>query len=161
MWSMSIKITLGQIDRANTSGTLSKVSDLIPPGAYKFRVAKLLDAVERELQASNKQRQALFKKYGKPGKDDKGKDNGTLTVVGIEPEALMAFNDALAALLVEETTIPYEPIIWGRLGPEAQEKLSVGDVRLLGPLLIEEDPNPAPAAAAPAPPALTSVPPAK
>lgn len=150
---MSIKITLAQLDRANTAGVFTRLSDLIPPGAYKFRVAKLLDAVDHELLAMNRQRQALFRKFGKPGKDADGNNNGTLTVVGIEPEALMEFNDAISELLAAETTIPYEPVIWTKLGSEAQEKLSIGDVRLLGPLLNEEDPN-APAA----PPAPTAAP---
>jgi hypothetical protein len=136
---MSIKITLRQLEIANQTKALAAVSDLVPPGGYHFRVAKLLNAVEADLNGLAKQKQALFKKYGKPGVDKDGKDNGTLTLVGATPEQIMAFNDDMAALLDTETTIPYEPIIWSKLGEKAQEKLTINDVRALGALLVEDE----------------------
>jgi hypothetical protein len=132
---MSIKITLGQLVNAVRSGTLAKVAEQILPGAYNFRVAKLLDAVDAEMAGYGKQHQALFKKYGKPAKDDKGQD--ILSLAGVEPEIIMAFNDAMSELLAAETTIPYEPILWEKLGDKAQQALTIQDVRVLGPLLVE------------------------
>jgi hypothetical protein len=131
----SIQLTLGRLINAVQPGTLAKVSEQIPPGAYHFRVAKLLDAVDVEMTGYGKQQQALFKKYGIPGKGDKGQD--ILTLVGAPPEDIVAFNDAMGALLAVEVMIPYEPIIWEKLGEEAQKVLSIQDVRVLGPLLVE------------------------
>ena len=154
---MSIKTTLGQLKNANDARALAKVSDLIPPGSYKFRVAKLIDAVEADLKGLHKQHVDLLKKYGVPGKDASGQ--AMLTVVGAAPENIEAFNDAFGKLLETETLVPYEPILWSKLGTDAQEKLTVGDVRALGPLLVEDDAAPAPGA--PVAPVLASVPPAK
>jgi hypothetical protein len=146
---MPINIALNQLVHAVQSGTLAKVAEQIPPGAYHFRVAKLLDAVDAEIAGYNKQHQALFKKYGIPGKNDKGQD--ILTLIGVAPEASVAFNDAMNELLAAETTIPYEPIIWSKLGEKAQQALSIQDVRALGPLLVEDEaaltaPTPTPVA---------------
>jgi hypothetical protein len=134
---MSIKITLGALVHAVQSKTLAKVAEQILPGAYGFRVAKLLDAVDAEMTAYGKQNQALFKKYGRSDKDAKGQD--ILTLAGTAPENFMAFNDAMNELLTAETTIPYEPILWSKLGEKAQQALTVQDVRLLGPLLVEDE----------------------
>jgi hypothetical protein len=131
----SIKLTLGALVTAVQSGTLAKVAGLILPGAYNFRVAKLLDAVDAEMTGYSKQQQALFKKHGVPGKGDKGQD--ILTLVGATPENIVAFNDAMGALLAVEVMIPYEPIIWEKLGEDAHKVLSIQDVRVLGPLLVE------------------------
>jgi hypothetical protein len=131
----SIKLPLGALVTAVQSGTLAKVAGLILPGAYNFRIAKLLDAVDVEMTGYGKQQQALFKKYGIPGKGDKGQD--ILTLVGAPPEDIVAFNDAMGALLAVEVMIPYEPIIWEKLGPKAHETLTIQDVRVLGPLLVE------------------------
>jgi hypothetical protein len=130
-----MQLPLGTLVTAVQSGTLAKVAGLILPGAYNFRVAKLLDAVDAEMAGYGKQQQALFKKYGIPGKGDKGQD--ILTLVGATPENVVAFNDAMGALLAVEVMIPYEPIIWEKLGEEAQKVLSIQDVRVLGPLLVE------------------------
>lgn len=143
---MSIKTTLGQLKNANDFRALSKVSDLIPPGSYKFRVAKLIDAVEADLKGLNKQHLELLKKFGVPGKDDKG--NAVLTTTGASPENVEAFNNEFAKLLETETLVPYEPILWSKLGAAAQETLTVGDVRLLGPLLVDDTEILPPAAAA-------------
>lgn len=158
---MSIKITLGQIVAAFESGAIANVSAVIPPGRYHFRVAKLIDAVERDYKDFGKQRQALFKKYGVPQmvvKDGKEVPTGNLTLLGATPENIQAFNDALLELIETETTIPYEPIIWTKLGEEAEKKITINDVRALGPLLIEEDPAAAPGPAPTAPAAALPVP---
>lgn len=158
---MSIKTTLGQIVIAFESGAVTNVSAIIPPGRYHFRVAKLLDAVERDFKDFGKQRQKLFQKYGVPqmtvGKDGKEVATGNLTLLGASLENITAFNEKLLELLETETTVPYEPIIWEKLGIDEVEKveiscphcskpvkapaakgLTVNDVRALGPLLIEE-----------------------
>ena len=146
---MSIKTTLGQLKIANDLKVLARVLDLVPPGAYKFRAAKLLDAVEADLKGVNKQHMELLKKYGVEGRDERG--NKTLTTTGAKPEDVDTFNEEFDKLLESETTIPYEPILWSKLGAEAQEKLTVGDVLRLGPLLVDDTEaptHPAPAAAA-------------
>jgi hypothetical protein len=147
------KTTLGKLKRCNDLGTLGKISELVPPGSYKFRVAKLIDAVEADLQGMHKQHTALLKKYGVPAKDDKG--NAVLTTVGAPPANVEKFNEEFGKLLETETTIPYEPVLWSRLGKEAQDKLTVGDVRLMGVLLVDDTEDTAPV------PALASVPPDK
>jgi hypothetical protein len=131
----STQLTLGTLDAIVRSGLLAKIAGLILPGAYNFRVAKLFDAVDVEMTAFGKQQQALFRKYGIPGKSDKGQD--ILTLVGAPPEDIVAFNDAMGALLAVEVMIPYEPIIWEKLGEDAHKVLSIQDVRVLGPLLVE------------------------
>jgi hypothetical protein len=138
----SIKTTLAQIAKAVESRAIEHVSALVPPGAYQFRVAKLLDAVEREYNGFIKQRNALVRKYGVPQvveKDGKQVPTGNIGLFGTTVENTIAYNDAMGTLLDEETTIPYEPIIWGKLGDEAK-KLTVGDVSALGPLLVEDLP---------------------
>jgi hypothetical protein len=170
---MSIKTTLGQIVTAFESGAIANVSAIIPPGRYHFRVAKLLDAAERDFKDFGKQRQKLFQKYGVPQtmlKDGKEVPTGNLTLVGASLENVEAFNEKLLELLETETTIPYEPIAWTKLGIDESEKteipcphcnkpvklpaakgLTVNDVRALGPLLVEEEEeteSPPPAAAA-------------
>jgi hypothetical protein len=137
---MSIKITLEHLARAVESQAIAHVSALIPLGGYQFRVAKLLDAVDSEYKGYAKQRNALVTKYGVPHVVE-GKTVGT-TMTGATPENILAFNDGLSSLLSEETLIPYEPIIYSKLGAEG-EKLSINDVRALGSLLIEELPAPA------------------
>lgn len=138
----STKTTLAQIAKAVESQALVHVGTLVPPGAYKFRVAKLLDAVEREYGNYIKQRNDLVKKYGVPQlveKDGKQVATGNISLLGASVENVLAFNDAMGALLDEVVPIPYEPIAWAKLGAEA-EKLTVADVSALGPLLIEELP---------------------
>jgi hypothetical protein len=134
---MSIKITLGALVHAVQSKTLAKVAEQILPGAYNFRVAKLLDAVDAEMAGYGKQQQALFKKYGLPGKSKDGQD--ILTLAGATLENVTAFNDAMGELLASEVLIPYEPIIWTKLGEKAQQMISIQDVRILGPLLVEDE----------------------
>jgi hypothetical protein len=149
---MSIKITLGQLSTAASSQALAHTSALIPPGSYQFRAAKLLDAVEKELEGIRKQNNALIKKYGVAQtveKDGKQVPTGNISMVDASPENVVAFNDAMTELLNSETTIPYEPIIWSKLGEEAQRKLTINDVRALGPLLVEELPGAEPAPATP------------
>jgi hypothetical protein len=131
----SIKLTLGRL--LNAIAALNKVADLIPPGAYFFRVAKLLDAVDAEVVGYNKQRTAIFKRYGIPGKGENGQE--TLTFIGAAPENVLAGSDALADLLNVETTIPCEPIIWTKLGEEAHKVLTIQNVRDLGPLMVEDE----------------------
>jgi hypothetical protein len=176
---MSIKITLGQIVAAfdppfpGGPSAVGNVSALIPPGRYHFRVAKLIDAAQKDYQGYMKQRQELFKKYGVPQmmmKEGKEVPTGNLTLAGATPENIQAFNDALMSLLEEETTIPYEPIIYTKLGidedekseipcphctkpvklPPVQKGLSINDVRALGPLLVEDEAAAAAVATAPA-----------
>jgi hypothetical protein len=134
---MSIKLTLGALVHAVQSKTLAKVAEQILPGAYNFRVAKLLDAVDAEMAGYGKQQQALFKKYGLPGKGENGQD--ILTLAGATPENVAAFGNAMSELMDAEILIPYEPIIWTKLGDKAQAALTIQDVRILGPLLVEDD----------------------
>jgi hypothetical protein len=161
---MSIKTTLGQLVTANESNALGNVSGLLPPGSYHFRVAKLIDAVDRELRDYTKQRNVLIKKYGVPvlvEKDGQQVPNGDITLKGASIDNTLAFNTALGELLALEVTIPYEPIIWAKLGLDKPAEgpcphcgkpvkttpnLSINDVRLLGPLLVEDETalNPAP-----------------
>jgi hypothetical protein len=126
-----IKTTLGQLMAANQEKALAKVAEAIPPGGYHFCVAKLLDAVYKEIAGFNKQNQALVRKYGVVRED------ASISMVGASGENIEAFNDGIRELLELEVQIPYEPIVWAKLGEEAQKKLSVGDVQVLGPLLIE------------------------
>lgn len=144
---MSIKIPLSQLAVAQQAQALAHIDALVPPGAYKFRVAKLLNAVEHELTEYTKQQRALVLKLGVAQKDAKGKPTGGFSMAGASPENLEAFGKAMEELLNTETLIPYEPIVWSRLGEEAQAKLSVGDIRALGPLLTDDSD-----AAPPAPP---------
>lgn len=129
-----IKTTLGQLYAADQRKALTKVAEIIPPGGYHFRVAKLLDAVAKEIVGFNKQNQALVKKYGVVHED------GSIGMAGASVENIEAFNNGIHELLELEVQIPYEPIIWAKLGEEAQKKLSIGDVQLLGPLMVEELP---------------------
>jgi hypothetical protein len=139
---MSLKTTLGKLKRAYDLGVLGKITELIPPGSYKFRVAKLIDAVEDDLQGLHKQHRLLLEKYGIRSKDAEG--NAVLTTVGAADDSVEKFNKAFEALLETETTIPYEPILWSKLGKEAQDKLTIGDVRLLGVLLADDTEDAAP-----------------
>lgn len=133
MGDMSIKTTLGQLLAANDSGALKQIAETIPPGGYQFRVAKLLDFVEREILGFRKQNEALVKKYSTP--DDKG----NYTMIGASVENVQAFNAGMQELVDEEVIIPYEPILWAKLGEGGQSKLSIAHVRALGPLLVESD----------------------
>jgi hypothetical protein len=132
-----MKIGLNRLVFAVETKILAKVGDLIPPGGYLFRAAKFLNAVEREYGDYVKQRNALIVKYGVDGKDVNGR--ATKTLAGASPENIAAYSDAMSALLDVETTIPYEPIIFAKLGPEAQTKLSINDVRALGSLIVEDE----------------------
>jgi hypothetical protein len=129
---MSIKITLGRLATAVRSGAVNRLAELIPPGAYQFRVAKLIDAVEHEMEDYQKQERGLIMKYGV-----KDEAKNTVSMVGASTENAEAFNQAIAELTATETVIPYEPAVWGKLGDEAAKKLSINDVRTLGPLLVE------------------------
>jgi hypothetical protein len=80
-----------------------------------------------------KQNNDLIKKHGIV--DDKGQ----VSMIGAPTENVLAFNDAMSALVEEETTIPYEPIIWSKLGEDAHKKLTIADVRNLGTLLVEDE----------------------
>jgi hypothetical protein len=141
---MAIKIVLSHLVAAVQSQALAHLSELIPPGGYAFRVAKLLDAVDREMADYNKQQRALITKYGVR---DSAKN--TISMAEATVENIEAFNKGMAELLDSEVTIPYEPIIYSKLGEEAQKKLSIRDVQALGPLLVEELPGAEPAPAAP------------
>lgn len=139
---MSIKITLGRLLGAVDSKAIANVSALVPPGSYHFRIAKLFDAIDREVTDFRKQNNALIKKFGVAEMRTEGnvsKLTGNISMVGATPENITAFNDAMAELLAMETSIPYEPVIWSKLGEEAQKKLTINDVRALGPLLVEDD----------------------
>jgi hypothetical protein len=135
---MSIKLKLRQLVLAMQSQALTHVAEAIPPGGYHFRVSKLLSAVDVELTNYQKQNQALVRKYGKP--DEKGNIN----VAEAEFEAQEAFNLAMAELGNQDVVIPYEPIIWSKLGEEAQKKLTIRDVHALGALLVETEDEAAP-----------------
>ncbi len=134
---MSIKTTLGQLVAAANSQALAHVSACSPPGRYKFFAAKLVDAVDAELTGYNKQHNELIKKYGV--KTDKG-----ITMAGASPENLEAFFAAETELTATEILVPYQPLEYAKLGPEAEKLLTVNDIRALGPLLVEgEEPPPA------------------
>jgi len=130
---MSIKTTLNQLVLAMQTGALNHVSEAIPPGGYAFRAAKLLTAVDVELTSYQKQNQALVRKFGKP--DEKG----NISIANATPEAQEAFGKAMTELLAQEVTIPYEPIIWSKLGEESTKKLTIRDVHALGPLMVETE----------------------
>jgi len=66
----SLKMPLSRIVTAVQSDALAHVSELIPPGAYQFHVAKLIDAIEKDYSAYQKQNTALVRKYGRPDKDE-------------------------------------------------------------------------------------------
>ena len=133
MSGMSIKITLGHLMLAVQSQATARVAEMTPPGAYKFRVAKLLEAVDKEAADFRKQNNALIQKHGITD------DQGNPTMVGAPTMQVLAFNDAMQNLTEVEVVIPYEPIFWNKLGPDAQAKLTIGDVRNLGPLLVEDE----------------------
>jgi len=63
-------------------------------------------------------------------------------MAGVSAENVEAFSLAMQELLNAETLIPYKPISFAKLGPEAQ-KLTITDVRARGPLMVEDDEAPA------------------
>lgn len=134
---MSFKIKLGQLQAALDVGALKVLGEIVPPGAQLFRIARLLDSAEKELGEAHKQKVALFKKFGRPESDKDGKSTGNLTMAGVEPEKLQAFNEAMVALLDTEVELPHDPIDWSKLGSDAQGKLDVKTVRVLGALIVE------------------------
>lgn len=149
----SIKMTLRQIDMANKTQSLAAVGNLVPPGSYQFRVSKLIDFVEAELKRLHKQTSALYRKYGVLTKDEKG--TNVYTLAGVDVAKVDEFNLELEKLLDEEISIPYEPIVYTRLGPGEisdqscphcqkqiqvpARKLTMHEVRFLGPLLVEDE----------------------
>jgi hypothetical protein len=134
---MSIKLKLEEVVKAVQSGALKRLAGYVVPGSYGFRAAKLISAAEREHQEFAQQNQALVRKYGVPEERD-GKPTGQITLAGASVETIKAFNDDLLALLNTETTIPYEPLVFSKLGPEVQTKLTVADIMALGPLLQDD-----------------------
>lgn len=139
---MPINITLGRLVLAVQSKAIEHVSALIPPGAYRFHVAKLIDAVEKEYQAWETQNNALVSKHGVPSKDAAGND--IITMNGTTPDVFDAFSSAARDLYAITVMLPYAPLVWSKFGPEG-EKLTINDVRALGPLLVESEEATAPA----------------
>ena len=131
---MSIKLTLGRLVGAVRSGTTAKVAEQIPPGAYRFRVAKLLDFVNREFEDYSKQERELVIKYGV-----KDVEKNTVSMKDATQENAQAFNAELEKLVAVEVSIPYEPIIFSKLGQAAQDALTIAHVQILGPLLVEDE----------------------
>jgi hypothetical protein len=131
---MSIKIALGRLVSTVRSGATAKVSEQIPPGAYRFRVAKLLDFVNREFDDYVKQERELVLKYGV-----KDAEKNTVSMKDATPENIREFNKAIGELAEAEISIPYEPIIFSKLGQAAQDVLTIAHVQLLGPLLVEDE----------------------
>lgn len=130
---MSIKTTLNQLVLAMQAGALNHIGEAIPPGGYAFRVAKLLAAVDVELTSYQKQNQALVRRYGKLD------EQGNVSVATASLDAQGDFSRAMTELLAQEVTIPYEPIIWSKLGEEAIKKITIRDVHALGLLLVETE----------------------
>lgn len=129
-----IKLRLSQIVVAVQSKALDKLEDAIPPGAYRFRCARLTEAVLVEHQRWKKQELEAVRRYGILNKATR-----LISVADPEnsPENVAAFEDAMRNLLEAEVELACDPVSFEKLGKEAQEVLTVGDLRCLGPLIVE------------------------
>jgi hypothetical protein len=135
-----IKTTLRQITIARDTQALLHLGEQVPPGGVHFKVARLLNAVDEALRGFEKERVELFKKYGVPevvSKDGKTVKTGNLTLVGADPDNILAFNDKMGALIETEIELNVDPLAWSLLA-ECQGKLTINDVRALGPLLRDD-----------------------
>lgn len=139
---MPIKTTLEAIVRAVQSGALKHVASLVPPGRYGFRVAKLVDTIEREYQGYTKQHAALVRQYGVAQVDAEGKPTGSISLVGASLENLAAFQKGHDELTATEVTLACDPIVFAKLGEKGEAELTIGDIVALGPLLLEDDGGP-------------------
>jgi hypothetical protein len=129
----SIKSPLGKVVNAVSTGALGRILEQIPPSAYAFRVSKLVEAVEAEHVAFQKQNNALVRKHGVA--DPKFGH----TMRDAPAGQIEAFNDGINELFAMEIMIPYEPIIWSKIPEAAQTKISASDMHVLrlAGLLVE------------------------
>ena len=130
-----IKFKLSQLVLAVQSGAFKKLEEQQPPGAYKFKCVRITDALMAEYQRYVKLQTEAIKKYGVPNPE-----TGAITVANAKntPENVIAFNDAINDLLDGEVELKdFDPVSFTQLGQKAQEALSIGDLRLLGPFLVE------------------------
>jgi hypothetical protein len=128
-----IKTSVCKLVGAMQCKALAHVAEAIPPGGYHFKLAKLLAAIDVELAEYQKQQQSLIRKFGA------GLDGNTIAIDQWSPENKKNFNAAMTELLDVEITFSCEPIVWSRLGEDGQMKLTVGDILMLGDLIIETD----------------------
>jgi hypothetical protein len=129
-----IKLKLSQIVFAVQSKALDKIEDAIPPGAYRFRCARLTEAVLTVHQRWKKQELDAVRKWGVANKD-----TGLTNVMDPANSRanVEAFEEAMRSLLDAEVEIDADPISFDLIGKEAQDLLTVKDVRCLGPLIVE------------------------
>ena len=132
MGSMPIKIPLTKLVAAVESGALGRLEKARIPWKYRMTCAKLASVVVAEYQRFSKLRLEMVKKHN--GKEIKP---GTFTVAheGNPPEAVQAFTDDMQQLLDTPLDLEVAPLSIEKLGDDCD--LSVEDIRLLGPLLVE------------------------
>lgn len=98
---MKIKTKLANL--VNSVEPLSKLMQNPMPSATAFRCAKLLKAVESELQIYDEQRKTLIEKYGEDEKIDPESKNWDKFIE--EMNSLLAENVSLSATKVKEENL--------------------------------------------------------
>ena len=131
---MSITTTLARLFYAVDTKAMESLISVVPPGRYKFQVASLFNLVSQNAQECQKQQHALIAKYGVL--DEK---TNMCDVSKASQENQEAFTRAITELFNTEVTLDCNPILWSKLGEDADKKLSVKDVINLGPLLIDDE----------------------
>jgi hypothetical protein len=129
---MPIKIKLGQLVSAVEAKAIEHFEACEPPWCHRFACAKLCAAVLEEYRRYSVLRDELVRKYGI---EDKEKHLITVSHPDNTPEKMQTFHDGLNALLGTEIDLAGEPLSAAQLGEKCT--LTIGDIRALGPLLVE------------------------
>lgn len=129
---MPIKIKLGQLVAAVEAKVIERIESGKPPWAVRFACARFCAAVLEEYGRYAKIRDELVRQYGLL---DQTKGIITVSHPNNSPENVKAFYDGLNEVLASEAEIACEPLSTTRLGEESP--LTIGDIRLLGPLVVE------------------------
>jgi len=129
---MPINIRLGQLVAAVEAKIIEKIETGRPPWGVRFACAKLCAAVLEEYQRYAMIRDELVRRYGVL---DKEKSVITISHPDNTAENMQAFHDGLNAVLAGNVDIACEPLSSARLGDDSP--LTIGDIRMLGPLLVE------------------------
>lgn len=122
---------LGQIVTLIDGGILAKIEQSTPRWNYRLHCARFVDAVREEYRRYRKLHGTLVQQYGaqNPEKPEEWRVDMT------DPEKGMAFSDAMMQLLETELDLAITPLSSELLGDSAN--LTVGEVRLLSPFLVE------------------------
>lgn len=129
---MSIQTTVGQIASAVDGKALAKIEEGLPPVRYRFACAKFCAAVREEYQRYAQLRDRLVREYGIADKD---KHTISVAHPSNPPERVAAFNDKMKELLDSSVELLLEPLSAAKLGDTVS--LTIGDLELLGPLIVE------------------------